>query len=48
MATVGRGIPTQDYQFLFDARAVDVFELSNKIARAAIDILKILIDSIDE
>ena len=48
MVIVGGVIPAQDYQFLFDAGAVGVFGPGTKIAQAAIDILKILIDSIDE
>ena len=38
----------QDYQFLFDAGAVGVFGPGTKIAQAAIDMLTILIDSIEE
>jgi methylmalonyl-CoA mutase len=36
-------IPSQDYQFLFDAGAVAVFGPGTKISDAAIKILEILI-----
>jgi methylmalonyl-CoA mutase len=45
MVIVGGVIPAQDYQFLFDAGAVGVFGPGTKIAQAAIDMLKILLDS---
>ncbi|MBW4362321.1 methylmalonyl-CoA mutase [Flavobacterium taihuense] len=45
MVIVGGVIPTQDYQFLFDAGAVAVFGPGTKISEAAIQILEILIDS---
>ncbi|AUC14194.1 methylmalonyl-CoA mutase [Tenacibaculum sp. SZ-18] len=48
MVIVGGVIPAQDYQFLFDSGAVGVFGPGTKIAQAAIDMLEILIDSIDE
>jgi methylmalonyl-CoA mutase len=48
MVIVGGVIPTQDYQFLFDAGAVGVFGPGTKIAQAAIDLLTILIDSVSE
>lgn len=48
MVIVGGVIPAQDYQFLFDAGAVGVFGPGTKIAQAAIDLLTILIDSIQE
>lgn len=48
MVIVGGVIPAQDYQFLFDAGAVGVFGPGTKIAQAAIDMLEILIDSVDE
>ncbi|CAM1351963.1 methylmalonyl-CoA mutase [Tenacibaculum ascidiaceicola] len=48
MVIVGGVIPTQDYQFLFDAGAVGVFGPGTKIAQAAIDMLAILIDSTEE
>jgi len=44
MVIVGGVIPTQDYQFLFDAGAVAVFGPGTKISEAAIKILEILID----
>ena len=48
MVIVGGVIPAQDYQFLFDAGAVGVFGPGTKIAQAAIDMLTILIDSVEE
>jgi methylmalonyl-CoA mutase len=48
MVIVGGVIPPQDYQFLFDTGAVGIFGPGTKIARAAIDLLRILIDSIQE
>ena len=48
MVIAGGVIPPQDYQFLFDAGVVGVFGPGTKIAKAAIDILEILIDSIGE
>jgi methylmalonyl-CoA mutase len=44
MVIVGGVIPKQDYQFLFDARAVAVIGPGTKISDAAIKILEILID----
>ncbi|TCI91765.1 methylmalonyl-CoA mutase [Tenacibaculum sp. M341] len=48
MVIVGGVIPAQDYQFLFDAGAVGVFGPGTKIAQAAIELLDILIDSVEE
>ena len=48
MVIAGGVIPPQDYQFLFDAGVVGVFGPGTKIAKAAIDILEILIESLDE
>ncbi|GGH01531.1 methylmalonyl-CoA mutase [Polaribacter pacificus] len=48
MVIVGGVIPAQDYQFLFDAGAVGVFGPGTKIAQAAIDLLNILIESVNE
>jgi len=48
MVIAGGVIPPQDYQFLFDAGVVGVFGPGTKIAKAAIDILEILIESINE
>ncbi len=48
MVIAGGVIPPQDYQFLFDAGVVGVFGPGTKIAKAAIEILEILIDSIEE
>ncbi len=44
MVIVGGVIPSQDYQFLFDAGAVAVFGPGTKIAEAAITILEVLIN----
>ena len=48
MVIVGGVIPAQDYQFLFNAGAVGVFGPGTKIAKAAIDLLTILIDSVSD
>ncbi len=48
MVIAGGVIPPQDYQYLFDAGVVGVFGPGTKIAKAAIEILDILIDSIAE
>ena len=48
MVIVGGVIPAQDYQFLFDAGAVGVFGPGTKIAQAAIELITILIDSVEE
>ncbi|TYP97374.1 heterodimeric methylmalonyl-CoA mutase large subunit precursor [Tenacibaculum adriaticum] len=48
MVIVGGVIPAQDYQFLFDSGAIGVFGPGTKIAQAAIDMLEILIESIEE
>ncbi|MFC7358266.1 methylmalonyl-CoA mutase [Jejudonia soesokkakensis] len=47
MVIVGGVIPAQDYQFLFDAGAVAVFGPGTKISDAAIQILEVLIDSVN-
>ncbi len=47
MVIVGGVIPPQDYQFLFDAGAVAVYGPGTRISDAAIDLLQILIDSVD-
>uniref|UniRef100_UPI004049820B methylmalonyl-CoA mutase n=1 Tax=Flavobacterium sp. TaxID=239 RepID=UPI004049820B len=44
MVIVGGVIPSQDYQFLFDAGAVAVFGPGTKISEAAITILEILLE----
>ncbi|HET8885832.1 MAG TPA: methylmalonyl-CoA mutase [Salinimicrobium sp.] len=44
MVIVGGVIPSQDYQFLFDAGAVAVFGPGTKISEAAIQLLEILVD----
>jgi len=48
LVIVGGVIPSQDYQFLFDAGVAGVFGPGTKISKAAIDILNILIDSVVE
>lgn len=45
MVIVGGVIPTQDYQYLFDAGAVAVFGPGTRIADAAIAILNVLLDT---
>jgi len=47
MVIVGGVIPPQDYPFLFDAGALAVYGPGTKISQAAIEMLEILIDSID-
>uniref|UniRef100_UPI00404B4B21 methylmalonyl-CoA mutase n=1 Tax=Flavobacterium sp. TaxID=239 RepID=UPI00404B4B21 len=44
MVIVGGVIPSQDYQFLFDAGALAVFGPGTKISEAAITLLEILLD----
>ncbi|MCM4154429.1 methylmalonyl-CoA mutase [Gramella sp. AN32] len=44
MVIVGGVIPSQDYQYLFDAGAVAVFGPGTKISEAAIQLLEILLD----
>lgn len=44
MVIVGGVIPSQDYQFLFEAGAVAVFGPGTKISEAAIQLLEILIE----
>jgi methylmalonyl-CoA mutase len=44
MVIVGGVIPSQDYQFLFDAGAVAVFGPGTKISDAAISILEVLLE----
>ncbi len=48
MVIVGGVIPSQDYQFLFDAGAVAVYGPGTKISEAAIEMLQVLIDSVAE
>ena len=48
MVIAGGVIPPQDYQFLFDVGVVGVFGPGTKIAKAAIDILEILIESVEK
>ncbi|PCH50307.1 MAG: methylmalonyl-CoA mutase [Flavobacteriaceae bacterium] len=45
MVVAGGVIPAQDYQFLFDAGVAGVYGPGTKIAKAAIEILTVLIDS---
>ncbi len=46
MLIVGGVIPQQDYQYLFDAGAVAVYGPGTKISDAAIEMLQILMDSV--
>ncbi|MCK0130860.1 methylmalonyl-CoA mutase [Flavobacteriaceae bacterium F08102] len=48
LVIAGGVIPPQDYQFLFDAGVVGVFGPGTKIAKAAISILEILIESVQD
>ncbi|HKK10730.1 MAG TPA: cobalamin-dependent protein, partial [Bacteroidales bacterium] len=48
MVIVGGVIPTQDYQFLYDAGAAAIFGPGSVVSDAAIRILEILIDSYSE
>jgi methylmalonyl-CoA mutase len=48
MVIVGGVIPQQDYEYLFNARAVGVFGPGTKISKAAIEIVEILIESYSE
>ncbi len=48
MVIAGGVIPAQDYKYLFDAGVVGVFGPGTKISKAAIDILNVLIDSVEE
>ncbi|HIP26605.1 MAG TPA: hypothetical protein EYG80_03000, partial [Flavobacteriaceae bacterium] len=47
MVIAGGVIPAQDYQFLFDKGVVGIFGPGTKIAKAAIEILEILIESVE-
>ena len=47
MVIVGGVIPVQDYEFLFEAGAVAVYGPGTRIADAAIEMLEILIDSVN-
>lgn len=48
MVIVGGVIPHQDYQYLFDAGAVAVYGPGTRISDAAIEMLGILIESVEE
>lgn len=48
MVIAGGVIPAQDYQYLFDKGVVGVFGPGTKIAKAAIEILEILITSVED
>ncbi len=48
MVVVGGVIPAQDYQFLYDEGVVGVFGPGTKIANAAAQILKVLIEGTEE
>ena len=48
MVIVGGVIPSQDYQYLFDAGATAVYGPGTKISDAAIEILQVLIDAVED
>tara|TARA_R110001583_G_scaffold82774_1_gene219297 strand:- start:33092 stop:33574 length:483 start_codon:yes stop_codon:yes gene_type:complete len=48
LVIVGGLIPAQDYKFLLDAGVAGVYEPETKIAKAAIEILNVLINSVAE
>jgi methylmalonyl-CoA mutase len=48
MVIVGGVIPPQDYQFLFDVGTVGIFGPGTIIAQAAIDLVTILIDGLED
>lgn len=48
MVIVGGVIPHQDYQYLFDAGAVAIYGPGTRISDAAIEMLGVLIDSMEE
>ena len=48
MVIVGGVIPSQDYQYLFDAGATAVYGPGTKISDAAIEILQVLIDALED
>jgi methylmalonyl-CoA mutase len=47
MVIVGGVIPAQDYKFLYDAGVVGIFGPGTSVSYAAINILEVLIDSLD-
>ena len=47
MVIVGGVIPHQDYQYLFDAGAIAVYGPGTRISDAAIEMLEVLIDSVE-
>jgi methylmalonyl-CoA mutase len=48
MVVVGGVIPAQDYQYLYDQGVVGVFGPGTKIAKAASQILQVLIEGVEE
>ena len=48
MVIAGGVIPAQDYQYLFDAGVTGVYGPGTKISKAAIEILNVLIGSVEE
>ncbi len=48
MVIAGGVIPAQDYQFLYDSGVAAIFGPGSSVARAAIEILKILISSLED
>jgi len=47
MVIVGGVIPAQDYQFLYDAGVVGIFGPGTSVSHAAINILEVLLNSLD-
>ena len=48
MVIAGGVIPAQDYQFLYDAGVAAIFGPGSSVAKAAVEMLNILLNSIDE
>ncbi|MFO8000073.1 MAG: methylmalonyl-CoA mutase [Marinilabilia sp.] len=48
MVIAGGVIPNQDYQYLYDCGVVGIFGPGSSVSRAAIDILKLLLQSYEE
>ena len=47
MVIAGGVIPAQDYQFLYDAGVAAIFGPGSSVAKAAIEMLKILLSAIE-
>ena len=48
MVIAGGVIPAQDYQFLYDAGVAAIFGPGSSVAKAAVDMLNILLDSLED